>query len=1258
MKKKLLLLTGVVVFALSASAQYLKENYISWGPGSEKFGTTLQNWTPGSQVSEDDNFFISRVKPKARFRNAATQVMDTLQTIYDKKLICWLPINSINEIGWSRNALPDGRFDSEVFSMWSYVTHWGNWTAPIGRIPASLLDVAHKNGVAVSGVASVPNASLSSTWQSCFLNMINQGADKTAKYLSYYGIDGLGYNSEWWEDGEPVTEKLIPFHVALVKKMRETNPLFENIWYGGTTDIGTISFSDRLDNAHQEVFGDADNIASSLFLNYNWNTSDKINTSLRKAKQMGRDPLDLYAGYNMQGGEPRSGSRWTLHEKTRYSIGLWGAHSANMFFESRHEKGSDPAVKQNTYLMRTERWFGGGSRNPANLPATNDGMNYNADNVNFHGMAKMMSARSSLCWNLSEEPFITYFNLGNGKFFNWQGRRQHDGEWYNLAAQDYLPTWRYWFTSSLLGHKASDVPATGLDAGFTWDDAYVGGSTMHVFGSVSNEYLHLFKTQFALQEGDVITFRYKLLKGKANVNLVLTAEGAEGTAINEADYSVLTTAQEADEEDWVTKQFTVQGSLAGKTLALVALHFKNAQDMDLYFGEFSIVRGTSATPAKPEVTSAKVLASHADGVDGKIIWNMPNMKAAGEPCYNSDVQTSFFKMYSQQEGQQPVYMGMTTSWAGLVFSAPINFASGTANKVRFGVAAVSLDHKSESEIAWSDFMETGTYTFNDNIQTDKYLITQDESFVMSYVDPNHEPATWRLIHESGSTDFEGEGVSVTVPGLSKLGHYKLELTGTTHSGTSTTNETKTYEDYIVVTDAKFGRLPEILTLTANGEEANIQVEKNTAVNMAYTGRYSDGGTSQAVEMVEKNFGFKVGSAGLTGFGSFSVAFWLKINKIEGSTQFYAIADKAGTWPTTDWGWNWSTIDKAGALTFTYRDAWAAEKPKTVQYQYPSGTMPINTWTHVTIVLDQQSSGNARHKLYINGKFQEPTVNVVQSTGSTAVTNQEDTYYHLISRTEDLYVSVGGPASGRAGINGVIDNMQLWKKAMTEEDVAKSMETLNPSNLPAGLSCYWGFEEKASAGKGFIAVGETPGLECGTYQLMAAEGEGRAIPTYIDQTYAAGCPQLDDTGYPIYTQPSWKAVKGVISDETGNGEAGSAKVTYKKDGLYNVTLTLTNPQGSASKTFSGIRVGEDTGISEVSADELRAYSVGDVVYVEFAQAGDYNVQVYNVAGQLVTAKAATIGSADRMALRLPQTGVYVVRVLRDGKLAAAVKLLRE
>lgn len=59
----------------------------------------------------------------------------------------------------------------------------------------------------------------------------------------------------------------------------------------------------------------------------------------------------------------------------------------------------------------------------------------------------------------------------------------------------------------------------------------------------------------------------------------------------------MTTADEADEDKWVEKTITVGGDLNGKTLALVALKMENAADLNLYLGEFSIVRGSFDAPA-------------------------------------------------------------------------------------------------------------------------------------------------------------------------------------------------------------------------------------------------------------------------------------------------------------------------------------------------------------------------------------------------------------------------------------------------------------------------------------------------------------------------------------------------------------------------------------------------------------------------------------------------------------------------------------
>lgn len=165
-------------------------------------------------------------------------------------------------------------------------------------------------------------------------------------------------------------------------------------------------------------------------------------------KKLGRDPLDLYCGVNMQGGEP-GGTSWSLLPDQRVSIGLWGAHSYNMFWESRSELGSSDEKKQFAYLRRTECYFGGGNRNPVITPSIVDKHQCTAYNPTWHGMAAFMTARSPLSWDLAEEPFITYFNLGNGKFFNLNGERKTSTPWYNVGMQDYLPTWHFWFANKL-----------------------------------------------------------------------------------------------------------------------------------------------------------------------------------------------------------------------------------------------------------------------------------------------------------------------------------------------------------------------------------------------------------------------------------------------------------------------------------------------------------------------------------------------------------------------------------------------------------------------------------------------------------------------------------------------------------------------------------------------------------------------------------------------------------------------------------------
>lgn len=1240
MNKQVLLTGFALCSAMAVNAQAFKDGYVSMQPGSPDFASSLVTWqSKNYQYNDDDNFFISRVKPKERFRNAATQVRESLTEANDKHLIAWIPVGDpLN------NGLPNGLYDSECFTMWSYVTHWGNWTASLGRIPGAFLDVAHKNGVGVSGVASVPWGGINALWSNAISAIANTDPALAAQYFKYNGIDGMGYNSEW-SGGQTWLAKLRTFHENLVKISRAYNPIFENFWYDGTNDVGQISFDRGLGTHNQQTFGDGEHERTNLFFNYNW-YDNQLSASVSNAQKLGRDPLDLYAGMNMQGAE---GDRWTTLQNYPISIGLWGAHSNNMFWESRNEKGSADDTKQRTYMQRIERWFTGGTRNPVTTPAVINSLAYNADNFKFHGMSSFMTARSSLKWNLSDEPFITYFNIGNGKFFNWKGVRQTTREWYNVGVQDYLPTWHYWFASKLLGRTAADVPTTGLDADVTWDDAYMGGSATRIFGTSSDEYLHLFKTEFALQEGDVITLRYKVKKGKADMNLVLTAKGAEAQPINESDFKLLTTTQELDEDQWVERSYKVQGDLAGKDLALVALHFQNAADLDLYLGEFSIVRGSFPTPEKPELGKLTVLANNKQGVDAKLIFNMPNDKVAPEPCYNSDVNTSLFKLYVQQEGQQPQLVGATTSWAALYYSAPTN--PNGADKMRFGVSALSMDQKTESEIAWTDYADNGTYTYDDDIQVNKTTIKPGEAFTMSYVDPRHEEGTWQVVDGSGKVVYEATGQSVTcTDGLPDIGSYAVKVTGPTYNSDGTAREvtTREYQGYVQITPESVGALPEIKTLTANGAEADLKVESGDQVEMAYTARHADGAASQGVLLDQKRWGVKLADLGLTSNKSFSFACWLKIDQLLGSneeTQMFAIADKTSSWPLTDWGWLWCNIDKTGKFkTFTVRQDGNAQ-PKAVSYNFSNTQLPIGGWVHLALVFDFNAQGQFHVDLYVNGVKQ------------TAVDDPGYQTQPYQIRTGDVF-SIAGPAFGRDAIDGAIDNFIYWDKAATADDVKAAMGDVDPNNLPAGVAAFWDLEQLPSSEYTYMSVGPKANVAAGLHEFYQAEGEGRGNFHWSESQVTSGCPFIAGSVYKVETLPTWKAKGATIAEATGNTDAGSAKLTYAKNGDYTVTLTLANALGSDSRTFSVITVGDPTGIGETTTGQTEAYVVGDQAYIDFAEAGNYSVRVYNVAGQLVASKAQQMAKGQKMTLTLAAAGTYVLDVQKDGKSVRTVKLIRQ
>ena len=1311
MKRQLLFLSAAAFMTAGVSAQQLRgpesetdtrEPYVVW-PQSYSLDQYINDWVPGQPMTktyasaraaksgtwEDEEFFTSRVKLRPLISNTATQIDESLIGSRDKKLLFWVPCG-VSTGYFQTGALPNGVFDSEVFSTWSYVTHYGNWTSPYGWVPGGFADAAHKHGVLVSGVASIPWAASSGDWHTCMAGMANiatsdGGVEKVGKFLRYHGVDGLGYNSEF-SSGGSFMPGLRTLHGGLVKYMKEKGQAgFENPWYGITTDAGSISYGEGLLSSYYQNFGYSDEPRTIFFTNYNWNSSTYFSADKAAFEATKRDTRDLYMGMNMQGG-CKSTTEWLAHaeggQAQDYSIGLWGEHSKNMLFPARVSAGGSDILKQQGYQKVLEQWFTNGKRNPAYRMEIDQSGSLGVSDV-FQGMSRFMNARSAYGWNLADEPFITYFSLGNGNCYRLNGDVAYSNEWYNIGMQDYTPTWRWWWSTKMLGKDEADIPANSMSAEFSWDDAWNGGSSLKISGSTAageTQYLHLFKTQFNVKNNDIITIRYKILKGNGDINFVYSKVGSETEEVTPTRTSIHKIGKDFFYDEWNVVEFKVAPrgatALSSGDWAVLGLKFANAQDLEVLIGEMSIKRGTSNTPQMPEIRTAKILSDVVSGFDAKLIWSMPNSAAAGDPVYNTDVNTSYYELWAQVQGEEPQFMGATTSWAGLMFKIK-NPKHG--NRVRLGVQAVSLDHKSKSGISWtSDYLTAPAHEVSEEVAIDKTCIKPGEEFRIWFVDELHENATLSLYNTKGEKVASNNGASrELVATLNEVGAYDLVA----NEGAAT--ETR-YSCYAQVSDFSVGRLPEIETLTFNGENAetaDVTFGVGTEFKAGYTGRSADGSGSRAIANDYKVFGCPVKELKLGENKSFSVSYWVRptFYPATGQLNMFGIEDRTGTWPENNWGFFWSEVNSDGSVSaFTKR----GNSANTAEYQYDYASttaIPVGAWTHVTIVFDYDSSNALLMKLYLNGVYQVPT-----RTGMGGDNKSEDNVIDGIpvrgpnrsTMRDGMWMHIyGGRGSAPGSPNASLDDVIIWDGAVDETDIAKAMVGLDAENLPSNVKAYWDFEDEPQDnitetrlvnGKAatvvhngrFMSKGQIKDAPFGVFDLLKSTLEGQSVQTNVSPLYDAGCPYVKGTGFKVETKPSWSTRQATISNANGNDTEGEATVVYGAPGTKTLTLTLENSWGKDVKDYPEIDFTAIDGVVADAADGIEAYTINKTLFVKFAEEGNYEVNVYNMSGMLVGRDARNINAGEVMHITIGQAGVYVIQIQKDGKEVRSLKVVNK
>jgi hypothetical protein len=231
---------------------------------------------------------------------------------------------------------------------------------------------------------------------------------------------------------------------------------------------------------------------------------------------------------------------------------------------------------------------------------------------------------------LTQIPFFSRFNSGEGDHFVIDGVDTGAGSWNQLAAQDPLPT---------------EVCGEGntLRASVDYDDAWDGGSALHVSGtsSVGSQRLYLYEAGAPLPPRAAFTLRYRLPAGGSSPAPHVVAWIDGNGPID------LEPASTRSEGGWMLTQATLPASVEPGVLTRIGVGFDadSGQQVDALIGEIGVV--DLANYASPVQLSPKL-----EQVEGSpaLTWEDP-----------SPAETRYYNVWSLVPGKSCVaFVGRST----------------------------------------------------------------------------------------------------------------------------------------------------------------------------------------------------------------------------------------------------------------------------------------------------------------------------------------------------------------------------------------------------------------------------------------------------------------------------------------------------------------------------------------------------------------------------------------------------------------------
>lgn len=520
---------------------------------------------------------------------------------------------SIMNANTSGNS-PQGtnKFSSNTFSYWQYIDKLVYWGGSAGEgiiVPPSpeVTDSAHRNGVPVLGTIFFPMMEHGGKveWLDKFLEKDSNGefpmVDKLIEVANLYGFDGWFINQETdGNDNTPLTKKHAELMQEFIKNLKnKTGDKLEIMWYDSMTKDGVVDWQNALTNENECFIIDGNNkVADDMFLNFWWTNDslaneDLLNQSRNKAKQLGLNPYNLYAGIDVQSNGYNTPIKWDLFSgngKEPYtSLGLYCPSWT--YFSSNNVK---------EFQAKENRLWVNELGNPSlKTSATKD---------EWRGISTYSIEKTVV----NTLPFITNFNMGNGTSFYINGIKSSNKEWSNRSLGDIMPTYRWIIDNNKLSKLSADID---------YSTAYYGGNSIKLSGRLSENESPTIKLYSAdLNIPENIKFS-TVAKSNELANLNLDLEFSDGSkAIIEGDKPL--------GKGWTTVNYDLSKYI-GKTIRSISYSIvgnKDIRNFSLNIGNIVINNEESSII---NVNDAKVdEVNFSDGIyaSAKLSWS-PQDKA-------------------------------------------------------------------------------------------------------------------------------------------------------------------------------------------------------------------------------------------------------------------------------------------------------------------------------------------------------------------------------------------------------------------------------------------------------------------------------------------------------------------------------------------------------------------------------------------------------------------------------------------------------